>query len=117
MSRRYEEDNRQRGNEWNYLYLIQYKKIITQAENWDLFQPILARGRSGSKDQRTIWLDFLNEQRKTAFHSSSGKSLSIEDLERLQELDEWLATQVDPAGTRSDETAGDRPVEDAAAAE
>ncbi|GAG10041.1 unnamed protein product, partial [marine sediment metagenome] len=110
VSRRYEEDNRKRGNEWSYLHLIQYKKIITQPENWDLFEPILAYGRSGNRDRRTSWLDSLNEQRKVAFHASSGKSISIEDLEKLQELDEWLATQVGQVGTQADEVASERPV-------
>lgn len=88
---RQEEDDRRRGGMEYYLDLIDYRRIAVT--NWGLFEPLLAYGKSGNKDARTAWLDFVNEQRNLVAHPSSGASVSFDDLGRLQEYDEWLSGQ------------------------
>lgn len=85
---RFEEDDGMRGSKEFYFDLIDYREIVTN--NWQLFEPILAYGKSGSKDKRTLWMVTVNNTRNIVAHHT-GKSVSLEDLNQLQEYDTWLA--------------------------
>ena len=88
---KYEEDDGQRGGRECYFDLIDYAKIASQ--QWDIFQPILGYG-TGGKDKQLSWMNFLNLRRNIVYHPSSGKTLSIEELDQLQEYEEWLNQKV-----------------------
>lgn len=91
---RMEEDKNKRGGREYYFDLIDYKKIIV--DNWQIFEKYMAFGK-GSKDKRVEWLDFVNETRKIVAHASSGKTVKIEDFNRLVEFNSWLENQLVPA--------------------
>jgi DGQHR domain-containing protein len=86
---RFEEDDGKRGGKEHYFEFIDYRKIAL--ENWALFEPILAYGKAGSKDKRTLWMVFVNDKRNIVSHVSSGVTLSIEDLNQLEQYDAWLS--------------------------
>lgn len=89
VSQRFEEDDGKRGAKEHYFDLIDYRK--TAIDHWELFEPLLAYGKKTlSKDKRTSWMNFLNEKRNIVSHSSSGITLSMEDLTQLQQFDKWL---------------------------
>jgi len=89
VTKRFEEDDGKRGGKENYFDLIHYRKIVT--DNWELLSEIFAYGKKGvGKDKGTLWMEELNEKRRCVAHSSSGVSLSIEDLNQVQEYDDWL---------------------------
>lgn len=86
-TQRQEEDDAKRGGKEYYLDLIDYRTIAQS--NWQIFGDILGYG-SGNKDKRTSWINTLNDKRRVVAHASSGKTLSIEELEELQRYDEWF---------------------------
>lgn len=88
---KYEEDDGRRGTKEAYFDLIDYKRI--GLHNWPLFEKVLAYGSKGNKEKRLAWLDFVNEKRKVVMHASSGVTLSIGDLNQLQQYDKWLDGQ------------------------
>jgi len=91
-SQRFEDDDRSRGEIYYYLNLLDYKKIALK--NWQMFESLLGYRADGrGKEKQTAWIDFLNEQRKIVAHPSSGRSVSLENLAKLEEYDEWLANQ------------------------
>jgi len=92
VSQRFEEEEGKRGAKEHYFDLIDYSKIAQ--ENWNLFEPILGLGKSGSKDKKLSWLSVVNEKRKIVSHSSSAVTLSIEELAQLEEYESWLNAQV-----------------------
>ncbi|MEW6183305.1 MAG: DGQHR domain-containing protein [Bacillota bacterium] len=100
VTEKYEKDDGKRGGKEYYFDLIDYKKIAV--ENWDIFEPLLANGKKGSKDKRTEWLDFLNEKRNILFHSSSGISISLDALNQLQEYEKWLNRQINTSNNMTD---------------
>lgn len=87
---RMEEDKNKRGGREFYFDLIDYKKIIL--ENWQIFENTFAFGK-GNKDKRMEWIDFINETRKIVAHASSGKTVKIEDYNKIEEYHRWLSTQ------------------------
>ena len=91
---RWEEDNHKRGEPWYYFNLIDYRKIATA--NWPVFEKLLGYGK-GNKDKRTDWITFVNEIRNAVSHISSGVSISLEQLTRLQEYRDWLTRNVNGA--------------------
>ncbi|TAL07390.1 MAG: hypothetical protein EPO07_00280 [Verrucomicrobia bacterium] len=63
---------------------------------------IFAYGKKGvGKEKGTQWMEDLNQKRTCVAHSSSGISLSIEDLNQVQEYEEWLRRQI-TGGSSSD---------------
>jgi DNA sulfur modification protein DndB len=99
VSERMEEDKNKRGGKEFYFDLIDYKKIML--ENWELFEQTYSLGKaSSSKDKRTEWLDFINETRKIVAHASSGKTVSLDDFNRLQDIFKWLNNQIDSIQTK-----------------
>jgi DNA sulfur modification protein DndB len=93
VTKRFEEDDGKRGEREKYFDFIHYRKIIT--ENWDLLSELFAYGKKGvGKDKGTQWMEDLNQKRNCVAHSSSGISLSIEDLNQVQEYEEWLRRQL-----------------------
>jgi DNA sulfur modification protein DndB len=93
VSQRFEEEGGQRGGKEHYFDLIDYSKIALQ--NWQLFEPILAYGKSGSsKEKRLSWLNFVNEKRNIVAHPSAAVTLTLEELAQLEEYQGWLDNQV-----------------------
>jgi DGQHR domain-containing protein len=90
-TKRWEDDNRSRGEPWFYFDLIDYRKIAVA--NWTIFQYILGYGK-GSKDRRTGWIKYVSDIRNSLAHVSSGVSISIDQLNQLQEHKEWLKTKI-----------------------
>jgi DNA sulfur modification protein DndB len=88
----YEKDNGSRGGKECYFNLIDYRDIAVQ--NWGIFDNILAYGKSGNKGKRTSWMVFINDKRNIVSHKSSGVTLSIEDLNQLQEYDRFLSEKI-----------------------
>jgi len=88
---RLEEDKNKRGGREFYFDLIDYKKIIL--DNWQIFENILGFGK-GNKDKRTEWIGFINDARKIVAHASSGKTVKLEDYDKVREYHNWLFKQV-----------------------
>jgi DGQHR domain-containing protein len=89
VSQKFEEEGGQRGGKEYYFDLIDYSKIAL--ENWKLFEPLLAYGKSGSsKEKRLSWLNFVNEKRKIVAHASAAVTLTFEDVAQLEEYKRWL---------------------------
>jgi DGQHR domain-containing protein len=87
VTQKYEDDDHQRGGYEYYFDLIDYPKIALH--NWQIFQPILGYG-SGGKEKQLSWLNFVNLKRNIVSHASSGKTLTIEELDQLEQYGEWL---------------------------
>lgn len=100
VTQRLEEDDSKRGGRENYFDLIDYRHIAL--DNWGIFEPLLAYGKSGNKEKKTSWMSFINEKRKIVSHASSAVTLSLEDLSQLQEYDRWLTEQI--AGNQDSKT-------------
>lgn len=92
VSQRFEEEGGVRGGKEHYFDLIDYAKIALQ--NWQLFESILAYGKTGSKDRRLSWLNFVNEKRKIVAHPSSAVTLTLDELGQLEEYEKWLEGQI-----------------------
>ena len=91
-SGRFEDDNGKRGERWFYFDLIDYRKIAI--ENWALFEDIFGYGKQSGKDKKTQWFANVNESRKIVAHASSGKTLTLEELEFLQVIEAWLNASI-----------------------
>ncbi len=97
VSERFEEDEGKRGSRENYFDLIDYAKIALQ--NWELFEPILAIEKTGKKESRIHWLNIVNEKRNIVSHPSAAITLTLEDLDMLEECDRWLTEKIRPTLT------------------
>lgn len=86
---RYEEEDGKRGGREYYFELMDYRKIAL--DNWGLFEPILAHGKTGNKEKRTSWMVFVNDKRRIVSHVSSGVTLPLEDLADLEHYQAWLS--------------------------
>jgi DNA sulfur modification protein DndB len=91
-SDRYEKDDGKRGLRECYLDLIDYRKIAV--DQWTLFEGLLGYGKNGNKDKRTHWLVVVNDSRKVVAHASSGKTLTLEELEALHGYELWLVDSI-----------------------
>jgi len=103
VTQKYEEDDHQRGGYEYYFDLIDYPKIA--AHNWTLFQPLLGYGLGG-KDKQLSWMNFVNLKRNVVSHASSGKTLSSEELNQLEEYEHWLSRKAGETTSDDVETAG-----------
>lgn len=88
---RFEDDDGKRGSKEYYFDLIHYREIAIN--NWQLFEQLLAYGKTGNKDKRTAWITYVNNIRNIVSHHA-GKSVSLEELSQLQEYDEWLTAKI-----------------------
>lgn len=86
-TQRMEEDKNKRGGKEFYFDLIDYKKIIT--DNWEIFQATFGFGK-GNKDKRTEWIGYVNEIRKIVAHASSGKTVKLEEYNKIEEYYNFL---------------------------
>jgi len=103
VSQLWEEDDRKRGGIEHYLNLIHYREIIEN--NWILFQNILGYGKGNiSKQKKTEWLHFINEQRKIIAHASSGRQVKVDDLNQIELYHSWLNEQINPINNDDDES-------------
>lgn len=89
---RFEEDDGKRGHRRFYFDLIDYRKIAS--DNWSLFENLYGYGKSSGKEKKTQWLVTVNDARKVVAHASSGRTLTIEEYEKLQGIEEWLKTSI-----------------------
>ena len=92
VTARYEEEDGKRGGKENYFDLIDYRQIVL--DHWNIFDKVMAFGKNGNKDKRTLWMSQINEKRKIVSHASSAVTLSVEELNMLEEYDEWLCNQI-----------------------
>ncbi len=69
-----------------------------------MLEGVLGYGKTGNKDKRTAWMAFVNEKRKIVSHPSAAVTISLEDLNQLQEYDRWLAGQVERASDSPEES-------------
>jgi DNA sulfur modification protein DndB len=81
----------EKGNEephWNFLFLLDYKKIVEN--NWTIFKDTYAdpEFKSG-KENQVKWFDQLNEIRNKVSHPGRARVTETESL-FLKKLDEWL---------------------------
>lgn len=89
VSQRAEQDDNRRGSREAYFDLIDYRKVIS--DQWSIFQNVLGYGRKNdSKDKQTKWLGDVNDLRNIVAHASSGRTVPIEELGKLQDYDAWL---------------------------
>lgn len=105
VTERFEKDDGQRGKKENYFDLMDYRKIIL--DNWSIFEKTFSYKKSGNKEAKTSWLVFINEKRNVVAHSSSGITLSLDELNQLEEYKRWLQKQffnVDEDGSHKEET-------------
>jgi hypothetical protein len=104
VSNRMEEDKNKRGGKEYYFDLLDYKKIID--DNWEIFEKRFGYGKGG-KPKRLEWLDFINEVRRIVAHASSGKTVSMENYQKLLALNQWLGMQliekIEESGTDGDQ--------------
>jgi DNA sulfur modification protein DndB len=94
VSERFEEDQGKRGGKEYYFNLIDYAKIALQ--NWALFEPILAYGKTGKKEDRVHWLNVVNEKRNVVTHATAAVTLTVTDLSELEEYERWLDAKISP---------------------
>ena len=99
VSERHEEDDNKRGGKEFYFDLIDYRHIAAAPQNWPIFEPILGSGKGG-KDKKLEWLDYVNEKRKLVMHVSAAVVLPMSDLNRLQEIEQWLSGQISGANAK-----------------
>jgi DNA sulfur modification protein DndB len=92
VSTKQEDEDSKRGGKEHYFELLDYKHIALH--NWPLFEPILAYGKTGNKEKKLHWIDFVNDKRKVVSHVSSGVTLSIADLTQLHEYENWLRSKL-----------------------
>ena len=104
VSQRQEEDNNQRGSKDAYFDLIHYRQIAVA--NWPLFSDLLSDTKTGNKERRTAWIARLNEIRKLAAHTSSGASVSFEELSELLNWLEWLEARAEQPSTEAPAASG-----------
>ena len=91
VTAKYEEDDHSRGGYEYYFDLVDYPKIALH--QWNLFQPLLGYG-TGGKDKQLSWMNFVNLKRNIVSHASSGKTLSADDLNQLEQYEQWLTQKL-----------------------
>jgi DNA sulfur modification protein DndB len=106
VSQRFEEEGGQRGKKESYFDLIDYSKIALQ--NWQVFEPILGYGKSGSKEKRLGWLTFVNEKRNIVAHPSAAVTLTLEEVAQLEEYQNWLSNQISAPPAERNPASGGR---------
>lgn len=85
---RVERDDNKRQSREAYFDLIDYRTIVQG--QWSLFQGLMGFGNKSGKEKQTKWLVDLNEMRRIVAHSSSGVTLTVEQLDELQEMEREL---------------------------
>jgi hypothetical protein len=107
VSQRFEEEGGLRGGKEHYFDLIDYSKIALQ--NWQLFESILAYGKTGSKEKRLSWLNFVNEKRNIVSHPSSAVTLTLDELGQLEEYERWMDAQISSPMAEDSPLSADQP--------
>jgi DNA sulfur modification protein DndB len=101
VSQRFESDDKRRGSLEAYFDLLDYRKIAL--DQWPIFQNIVGYGKKNeSKDRQTKWFVDVNDWRNIVAHASSGRSVSVEDVEKLVEYEKWLRTKRDSAESNAE---------------
>ena len=98
VTKREQDDDSRRGAKERYLDLIDYRSIAL--DNWQLFEPLLAYGKTGNKEKKTKWIVDLNEKRNIVAHASAGIALSLEELAQLEEYERALNERLSGAPTQ-----------------
>lgn len=94
-AKRYEQDNRQRGSEEEYLELGDYRPIIE--DNWGTFESLFAYGK-GNKRKRLQWILEVIDIKKMVANGAAKTPLSVERLSTLQQYQNWIYSQLNEAG-------------------
>lgn len=77
----------------DFFDLIHYREIAMN--NWLNFQDIIGDGKGNeSKDKRTKWIAFVNEQRKKVSHASRGEYVSLDELSKLEYYHNWFTANI-----------------------
>jgi len=82
------EEEQGKGSKESYLDLIDFRTIAVN--NWNLFEEMLALGKSGNKDKRTQWIVRLNDMRKIVMHPAKQQVLTWDELTELEGLEKWI---------------------------
>jgi DGQHR domain-containing protein len=88
----WDSDQGAKGGRENYLTLLDLRKIIIK--NWDLFGWRLGVGKGGKKDDLTHWVEEVNDVRQIVAHAVKQLGVSIVQLDRMQEISDWLDGQL-----------------------
>ena len=92
-AKKYERAGADRGKKENYFNFIDYKEIILY--HWNIFEKLFSYGKSNVKREiRISWVQKVNDARNIVAHSSSGRSVTPEQLAELENYVEWLRKQV-----------------------
>lgn len=93
------DEGKKGGREENF-DLIHYRTVILK--NWGLFESTMGRDK-GAKEERTKWLNEVNELRQRVMHASKGTSLPItqDELAYLTEIREWLKNSTQGRATKA----------------
>jgi DGQHR domain-containing protein len=90
------------GGRENYFNFIDYKEIIIK--NWDVFGHLFGQGKANAKrETRIAWIQKVNDLRNIVAHSSSGRSVELEQLAELEEYGEWLRKQINNLHTHEED--------------
>jgi DNA sulfur modification protein DndB len=103
---RVEQDDNKRQTKEAYFDLIDYRTIVLG--EWSLFQNLMGIGKkTDSKDRQTKWLSDLNEMRRIVAHSSSGVTLTVEQLDELLRFERELLLRRKSAATVEEDESRD----------
>jgi hypothetical protein len=95
------EEAQGKGKREGYLDLIDFRSIVIK--NWDLFGNLLAFGKSGNKEARTLWIARVNEMRKVVMHPAKQQILTWGDLADLDHYDKWIQERGNEGDSGEDE--------------
>jgi len=78
----------------NFIFLLDYKKIIERPANWPSFKDFFADPQQKSgKDNQVKWFDQLNEIRNKVSHPGRAK-VTASEAQFLEELQTWLLERI-----------------------
>jgi DNA sulfur modification protein DndB len=81
-----------RGAREAYFDFVDYRKIVL--DQWSIFQNVVGYGKkTDSKDKQTKWMVEVNDWRNIVAHPSSGRNLTVEELDKLTQYEKWLNAQ------------------------
>jgi hypothetical protein len=98
------EDDQGKGAKETYLDLIDFRTIAVS--NWNLFEEMLAFGKTRNKEKRTQWIVRLNDMRKVVMHPAKQQVLTWDDLTELDGYASWIRARREWSDNTVEETNG-----------
>ena len=93
-SQKLEQDGGARKVRERYFDLIHYRTIIMN--NWELLQGTFAWGKKGvGKEKGTAWIQEINNLRRAIAHPTSGVTVSLEQLSKIEGYRDWLKKRIE----------------------